>query len=55
MKVLWNAYLNDEFNPFGGRKHIGFCGWHDNEVDALAEAKRRYPDIEPSRIDVNRV
>ena len=55
MKVLWNAYLNDEFNPFGGRLHLGFCGWHEDSGSAFEEAKRRYPDIAPSRIDVNRV
>lgn len=55
MKVLWNAYLNDEFNKFGGRKHLGFCGWHEDSGEARKEAQKRFPDIDPKRIDVHRV
>jgi hypothetical protein len=55
MSVLWNVYLNDEYNPFGGRVHLGFAGWHNDAGDAMAEARKRFPDIDPSRIAVNRV
>lgn len=52
--MLWSAYdISDNRNPFG-RWLLGFAGWHDDMDSAHAEAVRRYPNIDPSNIRVNR-
>lgn len=52
MKTLWIAYNNKNHNPFGGRKMIGYVGWHEDRGSAAKEALVRYPNINPTDMDI---
>lgn len=43
-KVLWVARATDEYLPTGGRRLLGFVGWHHDHAAAKAEAEARYPE-----------
>lgn len=54
MNVLWVAYRTDTHNNPFGRDMIGYCGWHTDASAAMARAIERYPDVDPTYIQVNR-
>ncbi len=57
MKLQWAVYTDAVSNPGnpGGRKFIGYAGWHVARDEALAEAFNRYPIWEPARMSVSAI
>lgn len=54
MDQLWVAYRTDTSNNPFGRDMIGYCGWHTDASAARARAIERYPDVDPTYIQVTR-